>query len=624
MLKFELRKLAIFTLSIAVVTMVAACSGSSSSSSKSEPLVNPTANYLGAYQFAVDPAAESVQITPVGSPVSTTLIPGNGSGSINNITVSTMHGRNIWSTFTGLTKTKFTNIRGVELVSASATTPLGTGTLAYTTGTGLRWTAPGDAAGAAFTPFTTIGVGLVSPVITLTSGAPSATTIQVRIIRGCGTGNLPCMTVTATDANIQITKADPNWNGTDTISFDAKIAWNDPNYELANVRLAVKQYTDNNIKLLNYSQCTGVNWSTCGGTPAAVTYVSDDSSEGAATYRVCNAAGTCSAGTYYEAILQDCGSVVGHWTLQGTGGAAYKFWAYLYGDKKAVGDITTDVRYDDNEPTIYIRTYKLGTNSTAYPAEGAASKSMAAGEWFYVHYYVDGSGNNRPLPLTGDNNTDVGRIEDTGNLAQYAGGGNSTASYWFVDAVQMAAIHFDPAYLEIMSRGTNPYDPPSQYQNNKFATMRGTVLKTVTNSGTMWAYEAAWTNLTGASSTNRIGVVNIIGPSYSNATFPYPGSGSRGFATVSGDHFRLTMHAKQGVQGGAFIRPRYDGTTIIQAKNTMGNPGAPAGVDWAVPRSTQTPGWPNWCYGDMLPNYSTCSPLHMSFYNAERQYVCIN
>lgn len=608
MLKIELRKLSIFILSIAVVTMVVACQGSSSSS-KSEPLVTPSGsgNVMGTYLFDVNPVAETVQITPVGSPVSSTPIPGDGTGVIPNIAVSTMHGRYV--------KPAYSLIQGIQPVSAQATAPLGTGALAYTAvGTTITWAAPGDAAGAP------VNIGLSNGLVTLTSGGPSGTTLTIRVVRGCGTGDNTCLpAVNTNDATITISNANPSWNGSDTLSFDAKIAWNDPGFELNNVRLAVQQYTNGDVKLMNYSQCTGVAWSSCGGTPAAMTYVADALTDGPMTYRNCNTAGLCTTNSFHTSIAQGCGSVVGHWTLSEGTGAAYRFWAYLYGDKKPVGDLASDPRYRDDMGSIYLRPRKLTLG--AYPAPGAVSNSMAPGEWFYVHYYVDASGNSRPIPYDGSLNG-MKSIEDTGNMAAYQGGTNSTATYWFIDGMLMMTLRFDPALLEIMSKGTNPYDPPSNNSVNKLTTAKGTTLRAVTGSAQLgWNILNQWAALANAS--NRMGMIRMDTGVFSS-TYPVPGNGSRGVVGASWDAGWFAMHAKTGVTGSGYIRPEYSPATAIMGRNTLGNAASPGGVGQKMERTgIDATSWPNWCWMDLIPNYLTCGATHNGFYNADRTYVCI-
>jgi len=86
MLKFELRKLTTAIMFLAVVGMLAACSGSSSTD---DTLTYPGDNAMGTIRFDVDPAAATVTATPVGSPFTNNKLFGNGGGVIPNITITT-------------------------------------------------------------------------------------------------------------------------------------------------------------------------------------------------------------------------------------------------------------------------------------------------------------------------------------------------------------------------------------------------------------------------------------------------------------------------------------------------------------------------------------------------------
>jgi len=86
MLKFELRKLTTAIMFLAVVGMLAACSGSSSTD---DALTYPGDNAMGTIRFDVDPAGASVTATPVGSPFTNNTLLGTGAGVIPNITITT-------------------------------------------------------------------------------------------------------------------------------------------------------------------------------------------------------------------------------------------------------------------------------------------------------------------------------------------------------------------------------------------------------------------------------------------------------------------------------------------------------------------------------------------------------
>lgn len=87
-----MRKLTTVIMFLAVVGMMAACSGSSSTD---DTLTYPGSNVMGTLRFDVDPSAASVQITPVASGYTTNTIPGDGSGTIAGITITSANA--VWN-----------------------------------------------------------------------------------------------------------------------------------------------------------------------------------------------------------------------------------------------------------------------------------------------------------------------------------------------------------------------------------------------------------------------------------------------------------------------------------------------------------------------------------------------
>lgn len=82
---FEIRKLAVIVLALAVGLMMAC----TTSSSTTEDPIHPGPDYLGSLQFDVNPAGPPyVTVTEVGSPASGTKIAGDGLGNIPNITIT--------------------------------------------------------------------------------------------------------------------------------------------------------------------------------------------------------------------------------------------------------------------------------------------------------------------------------------------------------------------------------------------------------------------------------------------------------------------------------------------------------------------------------------------------------
>jgi len=515
MRKSEFRKLALVILSLAAVGMLAACSGSSSSTD--DALSHPGENYMGSLRFDVDPQAAKVNVTPTGSPWSSTKIPGDGSGNIPNVTISTV-------------------------------------------------------------------------------GAP-------------------------------------NWNaGTGSITFNTKLYWNDPDRELNNVRIGINYSTRPAVVLSNSDKCVGpIGTCVAGSNDPAITYVSDDLAEGPVSYTFCNSVlpiPTC-VDHGFSTIHQGCGSVTAKFVMTEAAGSPYSFWADLYGDAINVpADLTTDPRYDQYTASIYLRTYKLDPADSSFPAENAATKMVKAGEWFYVHFYVDFSGNNQPVAFDPDLTEGPRHIEDTGNMAAKVNSGfPSTANYWTIGQIMPMTVRWDPAIIEVIGNDTPPtYSglPPTAADSTvNFRTQgaAGTILKRRVDPQTpplADGYNAsnfAWTI------SNSLGMFKCITDKMapvSGSLPPSVGNGLDGFANIDWNVMYVPIKARNGLASGSgtFIYPAFDSGESIMPFRTDGTPYNAGNWQGAV-QVLKSTSWPAWC--DLLPN-NICD---VGQYNMERQYICI-
>jgi len=528
MQKFNYRKYAVAALSLIMVGTMAACSGASSTD---EALSHP-GDVIGTVQFDVNPSAASVTVTPVGSPWSATGVPGDGSGNIPNVTLTTSN-------------------------------------IAYAAG---------------------------------------------------------------------------------VMDFDVKLTWADPVADLWNVRIQVNSTTNANVTNLNDDRCTGATpWGTClaGANPPAISFVSDLQSEGPETKNLCAPGGVICSTQYRNALSAGCGQISTHWKLSESGGAGYKFWADLYGAKAPI-DPLLDPRYDQFTATQWMKVKKITYATTNVPPEGAISNSMLPNEWFYVHLYEDNPGNNQPVPYyyaEMDANASPAflapnHIEDTGNVARYAFGTDSSANYWYVGKFNPYTIRFDNAVVEIAANdgGVAPGLPAGF----KFCTAKGTRLWIIndpnsttdgwnTAAGPVAGPPAVAGSTDAFASSNSIGYIKCLGSNPSSlgpSVYPNPcnnpvngmgcPAGSRdGFANLDIDYTYVPLHVKATAVSGqtSYILPAYDSNTIMVAYSTEGSPYS--GSDWGQPVSRSL-NWPNWC--EMLPA-GVCWTTGQ--YNLERNYVCV-
>jgi hypothetical protein len=256
------------------------------------------------------------------------------------------------------------------------------------------------------------------------------------------------------------------------------------------------------------------------------------------------------------------------------------------------------------------------------------SKQMLPGEWFYVQYYVDGSGNGSVFGFDADVVNGPKHIEDTGNVAAWANGTNSTATYWYVGALSPASIRWDNTIVE--SNSQNALDPPSN-GSTKWTTAGGTKLNQLNDpNGTPDGHVPGaigeifnLSNIQGVWKDATLNFSNFTGfypnPCGEKATSPNacnPG-GRDGFANIDLNFVRIPFRMKTTATAGkgSFIEPAMDSNTIVIAYKTDGAPWSPgAHTAAAVPRSNN---WPNWCV--VLPN----SGCFAGGYNWERSYVCV-
>lgn len=514
MRKSEFRKLALVILSLAAVGMLAACSGSSSSTD--DALSHPGENYMGSLRFDVDPQAAKVNVSPTGSPWAVTTMPGDGSGNIPNVTISTV-GAPVWN----------------------------------------------DPAG--------------------------------------------------------------------SITFNTKLYWNDPNAELQNVRIGLNAITRPAVELSNSDKCIG-SIGTCVASvnDPAITYVSDDLAEGPVSYTMCDAnlIPTC-VDHSLNTIHQGCGSVTAKFVMTEAAGSPYTFWADLYGDIVSVpADLTADSRYDQYTASIYLRTYKLNSTDSSFPAEGAATKMVAAGEWFYVHFYVDFSGNNQAVAFNPDLTEGPRHIEDTGNMAAAENSGmHSTANYWTIGQMLPMTVRWDPAVIEVIGNdpppGQNGAPPTATDATVNFRTQgaTGTILRRRTDPQTPAladGYNAAnfaWTI------SNTLGMFKCITDKMAPVTSALPppfGNGLDGFANIDWDVMYVSLKARNGLASGSgtYIKPAFDSGESIMPFRTDGTP-YNAGNWQGAEQVLKSTSWPNWC--ELLP----ANMCQVGQYNMERQYICI-
>jgi len=510
MRKIEYRKLAMVAMTFALVGFLAACSGSSSTD---DPLAHP-GNVMGQVRFDVDPAAGTVNVTPVGSPFSSNTIVGVGNP---NVTIST-------------------------------------------------------------NPATVV------------------------------------------------------WNGSNTIDFDVTIKWNDLANELRNVRIGATDSTDLGVSLTNGDKCGATAWSACpiSTNDSAIAWVSDLDSDTPETQTICQP-GPINCETSSRRIIHaGCGQVTAHWTLQNAG-TGYTFWATLYGDTLQTGNLLADPYYDPYTASIYLRPKKLGAG-TLYPAAGAESKTMASGEWFYVSYSVDAPGNGAAFGFDPDLINGPKHIEDTGNIAAWAGGTSSTAVYWFVGSTNPSGLRWDNAVVEANSN--NAADPPTAGAA-KWLTAGGTKLNLVNDPTGTTAATAGVDGHNVLAETlysylNTQGVYKSFSSGFAAGSSFYPNpcgdkavnpnvcnAGYDGYANLDWHYNNIVLHVKTGlpVGTGSFIEGATDTNQGINAFRTDGGPGSAAA--WQVTLVPKSLNWPNWCV--ILPN-SGCEP---GLYNQERSYVCV-
>ena len=609
MLKFNLRKLATVIISVAVAGMMAACSGASNTD---EALSNE-GSYMGTFRFDVNPQAQTedglVNVTEVGNPYSSHKI--NKYSSF--ISISTMpqgcflanlQNNTAWAVVTGYS-------RNCTLTGAN-------GTLAYVnTNSSLSWWAPTDTA--------------AGTAVTIANGGTYR--LQSATLNNAMTVYITQKpTANKSDANLNIQKARKWAGGTGTIDFNTKLEWTNPYnpyYELTNVRIGPRWSTDVNVKTTNSWHCTGT-WSSCwsASTDPSITFVSDNSAEGPVTRRQCNWSGGGCYVAKMTNISAGCGSFMAHWTLVDTAATGYTFWSDLYGDLHS-NAATAPEYFDPYTYSMFLRVHKVGTNTSVYPAEGAESNTMAPGEWFYVHYYVDYPGNNSNYPFDSTFGQGEKHMEDTGNIAAWAGGTNSSANYWFTGSITWS-IRFDPAVVEINSINTN--DGPGNGLNT-FTTVKGTQMKVINDAqATPLADGFDVTSPIIGAQSNRAGFWyeqttvfaaakgflpspcgrRELGAATCNATDGYPDGVDLDLGYIA---LRIRTTAPSG--SGSYIHPAWDSNLYPTAFLTLGKP-YDSGYwqnDILAPRSAK---WPAWC--SYTANGSSCQTGN---YNTDRTFVCV-
>lgn len=447
---------------------------------------------------------------------------------------------------------------------------------------------------------------------------------------GNGSGVIP---------NVTITTSNVSWTDP-TLDFYVKLTWSDPAFDLWNARIQTNSTTNPAAKNLLDDRCTGgVDWGTClgGANPPAITFVSDVVAEGPESKNVCSPSAVCST-QYRNNLNAGCGQVNTHWQLNLTGGAGFKFWADLYGDKAPI-DPLQDPRYNEFTATQWMIPRKLTYATTNLPAEGLNSNSMAPNEWFYVHIYEDNPGNNQPFPYyyaeqdsNGANAAFLApqHIEDTGNVAAYAGGVDSSANYWYVGKFNPYTIRFDNTVVEIPA---NDGGIAPSLASWKFCTAKGTRLSIINDpNGTTDGWNSQGiSSLDAYATSNNIGYIKCLGntpSSLSASLYPNPcgnpangkscPAGSRdGLTNADIDYTYVPLHVKATAVAGqtSFILPAFDSNTIMAAYSTEGSPYS--GTDWGQ-TVARSPTWPNWC--EQLPA-GICWTTGQ--YNLSRSYICV-
>jgi hypothetical protein len=314
-----------------------------------------------------------------------------------------------------------------------------------------------------------------------------------------------------------------------------------------------------------------------------------------------------------------------HWTLTDTGLGSYTFWATLWGDPAALGDIDSDSRWNTDTATVYTRVYHMGAGG----AKGAAGTTMQPGEWFSVEISIDNPGGGRALPYyysTTNPGEGIRRMEDTGNVAAWKNGSDWQANYWYMAYAEPWAVRYDPAVIQVNST-FGASDPPGT-GNSKFNAKSGTLLMIIYDDNL--AADRMNQQASGvAVSSNSMGFFKHTTIQWPVASFFYPNPcgdfavnpvacnpGWDGYANADWIVGRMSLMAKWGASGlGSRIQPPYDTAFYLAAGSTLGS--AYIGPDFYadVPRSGS---WPEWC--EQLPQQS-CVPGGQ--YNLERTYICV-
>jgi hypothetical protein len=460
----------------------------------------------------------------------------------------------------------------------------------------------------------------VDPAANTVNVTPVGSPFSGNVIPGNppGSGSIPNITISTTNAV---------FTGGNTMDFDVTVAWNNLGSELRNVRIGATDSTDLGVSLVNGDKCGATAWSACpiSTNDSAITWVSDLDSDGPMTQTYCQPGPINCTVSNKRIIHAGCGQVKAHWKLQNAG-TGYTFWATLYGDSAQTGNLLADPYYDPFTASIYLRPKKLGAG-TSLPPPGAESKQMAAGEWFYVQYYVDAPGNGSAFGFDPDLVNGPKHIEDTGNVAAWANGTNSTATYWYVGALNPASIRWDNTAVEANSN--TAIDPPTAGAA-KWNTAGGTKLQLMNDpNGTLDGHLAtAAADLYLFVNTQGIWRAITTNMAYATGFYPNPcgdkavspnacnAGGRDGFANIDLNYAYIPLRMKVGTPSGkgSFIEQSMDSNSIVIAYKTDGSPFGGSHTAAAVPRSTN---WPNWCV--VQPN----GGCFAGGYNWERSYVCV-
>lgn len=432
----------------------------------------------------------------------------------------------------------------------------------------------------------------------------------------------------------EVSSSNVSWNGSNTIAFDVTLKWKKTTHDLTNVRIGVNASTDMDVRLVGGDRCGNTPWSSClPATDPAMNFVSDSTAENPETIILCWPPAVwpdadCKQ-SYYNTIGAGCGSMTTHWSLYEASGAPYTFWADLWGDQHPLNPLQ-DPRYDNNVPTEYLEVYKMDPTDSTYPVPTTASNTMKAGEWFYVRMWLDNAGNNRALPYTSDLTEGPKRIEDTGNIAAWAYGGDPSAWYWYTSAPAIG-FRWDPAILEVNASIAS--DPPGN-QAAKFNATTGTRLRVQTDAHGSVAPGADRRPLENYPylSSNAMGMFkfgadifaagvgfypNPCGLFEVNPNACNPGFDEGGRANADWNIGWIAVRVKVGIPSGAgtMIVPLTDTNDYVEAARTDGMPYQPtahqrAPTDYSanypvsyyiMPRAAQVPGR----------------------YNHQRTYVCV-